>query len=128
MRLRQVIIFEQEAVLASLLQQLPNSHQWRIRNFKNSASVLPALKEGIEFVLIPVGRDLLEEMALLEQITWSYPETITVVIGRNEHPDLAGLAWDLGARFVLFPPFTTGQVGELVNSLLDEHKRKGPGK
>jgi len=44
------------------------------------------------------------EIDPLEQTTWLFPETATVVVCDADNPALVDLAWDLGARFVLHPP------------------------
>ena len=40
----------------------------------------------------------------------------------SDQPPLAGLAWDLGACYVLFPPQPREQLLEIVNSLMSNHE------
>jgi hypothetical protein len=49
-------------------------------------------------------------MTVLEQATALFPQTATVVIAGADNPALVNLAWDLGARLVLYPP----QISELL--------------
>ena len=44
----------------------------------------------------------------------------TIAVGESDHPALAGLAWELGATFVLFPPTPLETITELVTRLLPE--------
>jgi hypothetical protein len=39
-----------------------------------------------------------------------FPETATIVVCDADNPAVVGLAWDLGAKFVLHPP----QIRELL--------------
>jgi hypothetical protein len=54
------------------------------------------------------------ELLLLERVSWLFPDVSTVVVGDTENPVLAGLAWDLGASSVLFPPLPLEQLPDLV--------------
>jgi DNA-binding NtrC family response regulator len=55
-------------------------------------------------VILKLGRDLEQELTLLERLTTTCPETPCVVVGDVHNPSLAALSWDLGACYVLFPP------------------------
>src|SRR5205085_837467 len=73
---------------------------------------------GPSVFVIKIGRDVENELSLLEQVSWSSPHTRTVAVGDAENPSLADLAWDLGAAFVLFPPQPRERLVELVESLM----------
>jgi hypothetical protein len=66
---------------------------------------------------LKVGNDLLEELTLLDRVSWLFPDTATVVIGDTDNPVLAGLAWDLGAALVLFPPQPRYDLPDVVSRL-----------
>jgi hypothetical protein len=65
-----------------------------------------------------VGHDLEREFALLERAVWLYPDGPAVVVADGDRPDLAGLAWDLGAACVLLPPQPRERLPEIVASLM----------
>jgi hypothetical protein len=68
---------------------------------------------------LKVGRDLERELGLLEQVTWLYPETVTIVVGDTENAALADLVWELGARLVLFPPLPRMQLPAIVTGFME---------
>jgi hypothetical protein len=68
--------------------------------------------------VIKVQSDLAREMALLEHVSWLFPEVATVVVAENADESLATVAWDLGAQVVLVPPLPRNALLEVVSGLL----------
>jgi DNA-binding NtrC family response regulator len=118
MRQAQVLVYESDGRLANLLRTLCGKQGWRLRELRHGESVIHVLGEGAEVLVLRLGRDLAEEMTLLEQVSWTFPEAATVVVGDVDHPELASLAWDLGAAFVLLPPLSRDQLPEIVAGLM----------
>ena len=111
MRNRQVLICESDGRLAHVLRDCVQACGGRLREVRHPRVCLGLLPQGGESVFVlRLGRDLQREMSLLEQVTWLFPETATVVVCDADNPGLVQLAWDLGARFVLHPP----QIGEFL--------------
>ncbi len=82
---------------------------------------LRLLKAGGPAVLIvKTGRDLERELALLDRATWLYPDAPAVLVADGDQPGLAGLAWDLGAAYVLLPPQPRERLAEIVAGLMGE--------
>jgi hypothetical protein len=73
---------------------------------------------GPSVVLVKLGKDLVRELTLLDRVTWLFPDAAAVVVSDAENPQLAGLAWDLGASFVLFAPLRRQELLALVAGLL----------
>ena len=48
------------------------------------------------------------------------PRTVTIAIGEADNPVLAGLAWELGATFALFPPLPVERITEIIVPILQE--------
>ncbi len=119
MRRSQALLCESDGTLAKLLRPLFEEKGWRLREFRQIESMKTTLQEGVPVVILKLGRRLFEELALLEQTHWAYPETAMVVIGDLANPDLAALCWDLGARFVLFPPWPREHLRDIVKSLME---------
>jgi hypothetical protein len=67
---------------------------------------------------LKLGQDLDSDLALLERVTVLFPDVATVVVGEYENPVAAGLAWDLGAAFVLFPPLPREMLADVLAGLL----------
>jgi hypothetical protein len=111
MRHRQVLICESDGKLAGVLRECVKEHGWRIREVRHPRVCLGLLPQGGESVFVlRLGRDLHRELSLLEQVTWLFPETASVIVCDADNPALAQLVWDLGAKFVLHPQ----QVRELL--------------
>jgi hypothetical protein len=120
MRYPQVLIYENDGRIAELLRREGKPRHWSLREPRRPESCLRLLRRGGPSVLVlKVGRDLLEELTLLERVSWLYPDTGTVVVGDSDNPALAGLTWDLGAAVVLFPPQPRYSLIGIVGRLLE---------
>ncbi len=124
MRQAQVLVYESDGRLANLLRALCRRQGWRLRELRHADAVLAALPGEGQVVVLRVGRDLTEEMALLERLSWVHPETAVVVVGDIDTPELAALAWDLGAAFVLLPPEPREMLPEIVAGLMGQERVK----
>ena len=65
-----------------------------------------------------MGRDLEFELSLLERVASLFPDVGTVVVGEAAHAALAGLAWDLGASYVMLLPQPAEMLPDVVAGLL----------
>lgn len=119
MQYPQLLVYETDRRLASLLQRLADKNNWLLREPRQPSAVLRLLDRGGPGVLVlRLSRDLEREMALLEQVSWLYPDAATILVVDNEQRGLFSLAWDLGARWVLLPPHTHERLEEIVASLM----------
>jgi DNA-binding NarL/FixJ family response regulator len=116
----QLLIHETDGQLAAELRELASKKQrWSLREPRQREGCLRLLQHGGPSILvIKVGRDVENELTLLEQVSWLSPETRIVAVSDTANPLLADLAWDLGATFVLFPPQPRERLLELVESLM----------
>jgi hypothetical protein len=118
MRFPQLLIYEKDGRLAELFRRQRKPLHWSVREPRRPETCLRWLQRGgPSIVVLKVGNDLLEELTLLDRVNWLFPDTATVVIGDTDNPVLAGLAWDLGAALVLFPPQHRYDLPEVVNRL-----------
>lgn len=121
MRHPQVLIYERDGALARRLRPLCQepARAWSMREPRQMAECVELLQaSGPALLVIKLGRDLVDELGLLERVGWLYPDVATVVVGDVEDTVLADVAWDLGAAHVLTPPEPREQVTELVSSLM----------
>jgi hypothetical protein len=127
MRRAQVLIHESDGVLAGQLRPLAEERCWLVREVRRGEELEELLPSGGVLVL-KVGRNLESEFALLERVSRLHPGTGVVVVGDGEHlhqrPRLAGLAWDLGASYVLFPPLPKALLGEVVAGLMGPERTR----
>lgn len=123
----QLLIYETDRRLASLLQRLADKSNWLLREPRQPSAVLRLLDRGGPGVLVlHLSRDLERELALLEQVSWLHPDTAAILVADNEQRGLSGLAWDLGARWVLLPPHTRERLEEIVLPLMQPYQAAAP--
>jgi hypothetical protein len=140
----QVLIYETDSRLADLLRGLAKERRWALREPRRSEACLGLLQGGGPAVLVirvsadlvrqmalqePMSddetaalekqyRNLVRQMTLLERVTWLCPTIATVVVCDEANEMLAGLAWDLGASYVLAPPQSRERLPALVAELM----------
>ncbi len=119
MRYPQVLVYEHDALLTSMLEPVARREKWSLRHPRDLAECSELLRRGGPAVLVlRVGRSLAFEMALLERVAWLFPDAGTVVVGEAAQAPVAGLAWDLGADFVMILPQPGEMLPEVVAGLL----------
>jgi DNA-binding NarL/FixJ family response regulator len=123
MRRAQVIVYETDGRIVQMLRGHGTSAGWWFRPVRNPARVVSLLHPGeASVVILKIGRDLEREFTVLERISRSFPEAAVIVVSDADQPALAGLAWDLGARFVLTPPLAREQLPEMIRTLMVDHE------
>jgi hypothetical protein len=126
MRRAQIVVYESDGHLADLLRDSARRHDWWLREVRHADGALQALRPaGAGVLVLKLGRDLERELGLLENVTWLYPDAAAVVVGDVENAPLAELAWDLGARFVLFPPLPRAHLPDIVAGLMAAGRPEG---
>ena len=119
MRYPQILVVESDRVLATSLQELAQSWRWVLREVRSSEEVLRLMNHGPPTVLVlKLGRDLTDEMTLLQRVAEQFSDAQTIVVGESDHRSLAGMAWDLGAAYVLIQPYPRDWLVELVEGLM----------
>jgi DNA-binding NarL/FixJ family response regulator len=114
-----LIIHEGDGRLTALLRPLAEERKWSMRESPDTAECLDRLRRGgPAVVVLKVGRDLERELTLLEEVRRRRPEASVVVVGEAVHAPLIGLAWDLGAAYVLMPPEPRERLPEIVAGLM----------
>jgi DNA-binding response OmpR family regulator len=122
----QVLVCESDGRLAALLRELADQRRWLLREPRHLEVCLRLLRRGGPSVLVlKVGRDLERDLTLLERVAWLRPDAGIVVVGDTDHAVLAGLAWDLGADFVLLPPMPRELLPDLVAGLMRREPHGG---
>lgn len=115
-RFPQIVLFESDRKLISLLAPLASRNGWLLREPRRIEAASELLANGGPNVLIVrCGRDLDREITLLDRTTRTSPATCSIVIIERDYQRLVSLAWDLGARFVITPD----QAREYLTELLE---------
>lgn len=125
MRHPRILVYEGDGRLAALLRPLVEQNSWLLREVRTLGECLDLLSAGGPAVLVvkPTGRDLEQEFTLLERVGWLCPGVDVVPVLDGDHARLAGLAWDLGAAYVVVPPQSRETLPELVRNLLKSRER-----
>jgi hypothetical protein len=119
MRLPQLLIWEGDDRLATLLRPLAEERKWSLRQPRQQGHCLALLRRsGPTVLVLKVGRDLERELILLERAPIECPGVAVVVVGDATHAPLIGPAWDLGADYVHFPPESRDTLPEIVAGLM----------
>ncbi|HEV3144831.1 MAG TPA: hypothetical protein VGZ47_13155 [Gemmataceae bacterium] len=119
MRHPQIVVFENDSLLARQLQETATASAWLLRESRQAPACMKLLRAGGPSVLVlRVGRDLRRELSHLDDVHSQIPDVPVIVVGNAENPALMSLAYELGAAFVLFPPAPRQQLGELTEHLL----------
>jgi DNA-binding NarL/FixJ family response regulator len=149
MRYPQVLVYENDRLLAGMLRETAKTNRWALREPRRPESCLRLLRHQCPTVLVlkiathvrrepglPIKedeqrlraesreREQIRSLELLDQVHWLHPDTAIVVVGDAEDASLTNLAWELGASFVLMPPQTRQQLPELVAAMMNERIRK----
>ncbi|MSQ96161.1 MAG: hypothetical protein EXR98_16635 [Gemmataceae bacterium] len=114
----QVITYGIDGALAEHLRELAQAQRFWLRETSQFAPCQSLLFSSPGVFVMVLGRDLERELALLEQLHACLPKTPVFAIGEADHPALAGLAWELGVTFALFPPTPVEVLTELIVKLL----------
>ncbi len=120
MRAPQIVVYESERGIAELLRGTAEVWGWPLRELRDEAALVRALRQGGPSVLVvEVGGDVERDLALLGRLTWLCPEAMAVAVSAAGGAELAGLAWDLGADYVLAPPLPRDALLSLVLGLME---------
>jgi hypothetical protein len=120
MRFPQVVIYETDGRLAHVLAGLIAEKRWILRESRQPDSCLRILRANVPSVLVlAITVDSDSQLELLDQAVRSCLEVrIIAVCAGNVLPSLPGIAWDLGADFVLSPPMPLTHLPEIVSYLM----------
>src|SRR5690348_13746116 len=104
MRHAEIVTFGIEDRVLDRLRRWADGHGLPVRPTQHARACFNVLRKARQAIaILRIGRDLEQELLLLERISSLLPETATIVIGTAPHPALANLAWDLGAACVSMP-------------------------
>lgn len=126
----QIVVFENDGLLAQYLANLMPASldatqpeaarpRWLLRESRQVPACLNLLRAGGPSVLVlKVGRNLVRELAVLDEVHAALPDVPVIVVGDTDDEALEVLAFDLGAAYVLQPPEPRHHLVELVEHLL----------
>jgi hypothetical protein len=123
----QVIVWGLEGAALESLRELAQGRAVWLREVSKRSACLKLMRQGGPGILVlRLGRDLEEELSLLDEVSRLFPEQATIVVSDAVHAALSGLAWDLGARYVLSPAQAPHLLREVVEGYLPEGSSANP--
>jgi len=118
MRRPQIVIFERDGRLARQLESLATERRWVIRESRQSDSCLRLLNaEGPTVLVVRIGTDTETELQLLADAA-VVPAELAAVAVCDGPPALTGMAWDLGADYVVTQPSPPDRLSQVVSGLM----------
>ncbi len=131
MKLPQVVVYESDGSLAGQIRRLAAENRWLLRESRHPDACLALASEARPAVLLlKIERDLVEGMTLLSRLAESAPDCPVILVsdvkmdGSDQRAQLSGVAFDLGARYVLFPPLQQPVIEDLVSGLMSATVRR----
>lgn len=143
MRYPQIVVYETDGSLARQLRPLAEKEHWLLREPRqpeaclrllqcNEPSVLvlkvdpgfdkkPTAHRGADKGADPVSNadeKLFKQYSVLESVHSLYPDSPVVAVMQTADAELDGLAWDLGASYVLDPQQPRERLPEIVAGLM----------
>lgn len=115
-----IIISERDGRLAEQLRPLAMAERWVLREPRQADPLWRILQSGGPTVLVvKIGGSPDQELSLIERVSWQLPDIATVAVGDLDSPAvLAGLAWEVGAAYVLFPPQSRDLLPDIAAGLM----------
>jgi DNA-binding response OmpR family regulator len=122
----QIIVLENDSWLGKQLRDLAAESRWLIHSVRTSLAVLSQLQPGNPTVIllqIDLGDEHLSSLNLIREINRLEPDSAVIVVSDVKVSDSEQSAWtaalfDLGARYVLFPPLTKPVLEDVVSGLM----------
>lgn len=121
----QIVIYEADGWLAAQVVELARENSWLIRESRQPEACLALLRDNRPAVLlVKLERKMIDEFKLIALIRERVPDCPIAVFsdvkfeGAAQRASLAGLAYDLGVRYVMFPPLTKTLVEDVAAGLM----------
>ncbi len=131
MRHPQVVVYESDGSLAAQVRRLAGDHAWLVRESRQADACLNLLADSRPAVLLlKLERELVDGLTLLARVAERAPDCPVVLVsdvkmeGAEQRAQLSALAFDLGARYVLFPPLQQPVIEDLVSGLMASAVRR----
>ncbi len=120
MQQTQILTYGLTGIASERLRELATARRIWLRETNQTAACQNLLQSAPTLLIVQMGRDLERELALVGIAHDCVPSAAIVVIGETDSAGLAGLAWEFGATYALFPPTPVERLNEIVNFTLRE--------
>lgn len=122
----QVIVRDADGWLAKQLRELAGESRWLVRTTRSTDAALSLARAagiGVLLVQFEPQEEKPAAFALIADVPRVVPDVPVVAVSDSKLPDAERAAWsaalfDLGARYVLFPPLTKPVLEDVVSGLM----------
>jgi DNA-binding response OmpR family regulator len=126
MRAPQLVVVEHDGWIARHLSDLATEDAWLVRGTRGAEAALALVRERGPCVLIvqvELAEDKLAPLRLIADARCTHPDVPVLAVSDVKLSDADRVAWtaalfDLGARYVLFPPLTKPVLEDVVSGLM----------
>jgi DNA-binding response OmpR family regulator len=135
MRAPQIVVVEADGWIARHLGDLAAEDAWLVRGARTPDAALPLVRERGPCVLVvqvELAEDRPAPLRLVADLRRACPDVPVVAVSDVKLNDADRVAWtaalfDLGARYVLFPPLTKPVLEDVVSGLMAAAIRRAAG-
>jgi DNA-binding NtrC family response regulator len=128
----QVIVLDADGWIAKQLRELADEGRWLVRTVRTVDAATALARERCASVLlvqVELGDEKHARLALVADIHRIAPEVPVVAITDAKPSEVERATWtaalfDLGARYVLFPPVTKPVLEDVVSGLMSATVRR----
>ena len=122
----QLVIHDPDDWLARQLADLAAESRWVVRLPKTARAALAFLhanRPSVLFTRVEPHEETAESCKLIADVNRANPDAAIVAVSDVKLPDADRIAWtavlfDLGARYVLFPPLTKPVLEDVASGLM----------
>jgi hypothetical protein len=126
MRYPQVVVREADGWIAKQLLDLAAESRWLVREPRSNDATLSLARDRrptVLFVQVEPGDEKAAGFALVADVHRTCPDVPVVAVSDVKLPDADRVAWaavlfDLGARYVLFPPLSKPVLEDVLSGLM----------
>lgn len=126
MRHPQLVILDSDGWLARQLADLAAESQWLVRDPKTPKAALALLRDprpSVFLIRVEPNESGADAFVSIAEASRLHPDVAIVVVSDLKVPDADRIAWtgllfDLGARFVLFPPLAKSVLEDVASGLM----------
>lgn len=127
MRLPQIIVWESDGWMARQLRELAAENRWLLRSVRSARRLRQFLNAGgvygVCLLQFEPWSEQREPIELLAEMHLRCPDIPVIAVSDVKLPEAERAAWtaslfDLGARYVLFPPLTKPVLEDVVSGLM----------
>ena len=126
MRYPQLVIHDSDGWLVRQLADLAAESRWLVREAKSTDTALSLVRDprpSLLFVRVDPHDEKTDGFALIADAHRLCPDAAVVAVSDIKLPDADRIAWtamlfDLGARYVLFPPLSKSVLEDVTSGLM----------